>query len=225
MIRIPSDNTYGASRGHLYPIRVGAVARTGSVQPVTPVPSVEAAGRETSTPVIRPRLTNGTELPPIRLGADPVEMAVRSRIKYMDDSAENAVDPAVKNAVDGEKRSPYETMQETECQTCENRKYQDGSDDPSVSFKTATRLTPEQAATAVRGHEMEHVSHEQARAEREGRKVIQQSVTIHTGICPECGDVYVSGGTTRTTTAQDNSGELAQEAKQKLMGSTLDLLA
>ena len=36
----------------------------------------------------------------------------------------------------------------------------------------------------------------------EGRAVISQTVTIHTGICPECGSVYVSGGTTRTTTAK-----------------------
>lgn len=223
MIRIPSNISYGASRGYLYPIRVGAVARTGSVPPVTPVPSVEPVGRETGTPVIRPRITTGMELPPIREGADPVEMAVRSRIKYLDDLAES--DAAPTNAVDDEKDSPYETMQEAECQTCKNRKYQDGSNDPGVSFKTATRLTPEQAATAVRGHEMEHVSHEQARAEREGRKVVRQSVTIHTGICPECGDVYVSGGTTRTTTAKDNSAELEQEAKQKLMGSTLELFA
>ena len=83
----------------------------------------------------------------------------------------------------------------------------------------------EQAATAVRGHEMEHVSHERARAEREDRKIVQQSVTIHTGICPECGDVYISGGTTRTTTAKDNSQELAQQARQDMLGRTLDTFA
>ena len=49
---------------------------------------------------------------------------------------------------------------------------------------------------------MEHVVREQAKAQREGRAVISQTVTIHTGICPECGSVYVSGGTTRTTTAK-----------------------
>ena len=31
---------------------------------------------------------------------------------------------------------------------------------------------------------------------------MSQNVQIHTSICPECGDVYVSGGTTRTTTAE-----------------------
>ena len=63
-------------------------------------------------------------------------------------------------------------------------------------------ISPERAASAVRGHEMEHVVREQAKARREGREVISQTVTIHTGICPECGSVYVSGGTTRTTTAK-----------------------
>ena len=99
-----------------------------------------------------------------------------------------------------------------ECQTCKNRKYQDGSDDPGVSFKTATNIAPEQAASAVRGHEQEHVVREQAKAQREDRKVVSQSVTIHTAICPECGDVYVSGGTTRTTT-KANPVEAPQPAE------------
>ena len=92
-----------------------------------------------------------------------------------------------------------------ECQTCKQRKYQDGSDDPGVSFKSPTRMDPDTAATAVRGHEQEHVVRERAVAQREGRKVISQSVSIHMDICPECGRVYVSGGLTRTVTASDDS--------------------
>lgn len=87
-----------------------------------------------------------------------------------------------------------------ECNTCDNRKYKDGSDDPGVSYKTPTRLDPSQAASAVRGHEMEHVVHNQAKAQREDRKVVSQSVTYHNAICPECGSVYISGGTTKTVT-------------------------
>lgn len=87
-----------------------------------------------------------------------------------------------------------------ECQTCKNRKYQDGSDDSGVSFQTPTRVDPRAAASKVRSHEQEHVSRNQAKAEREGNEIVAQSVTIHTGICPECGKVYVSGGTTRTIT-------------------------
>ena len=87
-----------------------------------------------------------------------------------------------------------------ECQTCKNRRYQDGSDDAGVSFKTPTKVDPKAAASAVRSHEQEHVSRNRSKAEREGKEIVSQTVTIHTGICPECGKVYVSGGTTRTTT-------------------------
>ena len=62
------------------------------------------------------------------------------------------------------------------CKTCEERKY----------------------------HEMEHVYREQAKAQREGRKVVSQTVTLHNAICPECGKVYISGGTTRTSTMANN---------------------
>ena len=91
---------------------------------------------------------------------------------------------------------------EKECQTCKNRKYQDGSDDSGVSYQTPTHISKGAAASAVRGHENEHVVREQAKAKREGKEVVSQSVQIHTSICPECGDVYVSGGTTRTTTSE-----------------------
>lgn len=103
-----------------------------------------------------------------------------------------------------ESKSAAQIMNETKCQACARRKYQDGSDDPGVSFKSPTQLSPEEAPAAVRGHEQEHVVRERAEAEREGRKVVNQSVTIHTDICPECGRVYVSGGVTRTVTAEDN---------------------
>ena len=48
---------------------------------------------------------------------------------------------------------------------------------------------------------------EQAKAQREDRHVVSQSVSIQTAICPECGDVYVSGGTTRTTTKANPAQE------------------
>ena len=94
-----------------------------------------------------------------------------------------------------------------ECETCKNRKYKDSSDDPSVSFQTPTHISPEQSASMVMTHEGEHVSHEQAKAEQEGRRVISQTVTLQTSICPECGRIYVSGGTTRTVTAKNSSNE------------------
>ena len=121
-------------------------------------------------------------------------------------------DPNVKNAqnlpnsklsAEADRKRRFDSF---ECQTCKNRRYQDGSDDFGVSFQTPTRVDPKAAGAAVRGHEQEHVSRNKSKAEREGKEIVSQSVTIHTGICPECGKVYISGGTTRTTTknASDN---------------------
>lgn len=122
---------------------------------------------------------------------------------------------------DSGKKGDFDTY---ECQTCANRKYQDGSDDPGVSFKTPTTLSPEKAASAVRSHEYEHVNREQAKAERENRNVVSQSVTYHSAICPECGKVYIAGGTTRTVTKADleNTYNLKD---QKQEGGLMDLTA
>jgi hypothetical protein len=87
-----------------------------------------------------------------------------------------------------------------ECQTCKNRRYEDDSNDPSVSFQTATRIAPGAEESQVRAHEQEHVSHEQIKAKEGGGKVVSQNVSIHYQICPECGRMYVSGGTTTTVT-------------------------
>ena len=112
--------------------------------------------------------------------------------------------------------SAQEALKEGECETCEKRKYQDGSDDMGVSFQTPTNVKPEQAASAVRGHEMEHVYREQAKADREGREVVRQNVTMHTEICPECGKAFVSGGTTETVTRAktDNEQEAVRQAEE-----------
>ena len=104
-----------------------------------------------------------------------------------------------------------QTAEEGECQTCKERKYQDGSDDSSVSYQSPTHIDADYAPAAVRGHELEHVAHEQAKAQKEDRKVVSQTVTLHTDICPECGRVYVSGGTTRTVTKANNTEAPAQE--------------
>lgn len=109
-----------------------------------------------------------------------------------------------------------------ECQTCKNRKYQDGSNDPSVSFKTPTKLSPERAAYAVRAHEAEHVAHAWAQAQREDKEVVSQSVTYHTAICPECGRTYIAGGNTRTTF---RSAPETYEAEPPKKGANIDIFA
>lgn len=85
-----------------------------------------------------------------------------------------------------------------ECETCKNRKYQDGSDEANVSFKNATHISPQAAGSMVRAHEQEHVSNAYKKAATDNGKVVNASVSIHTSVCPECGRSYVSGGTTST---------------------------
>lgn len=97
----------------------------------------------------------------------------------------------------------------TECQTCKERTYVDGSDDPGVSFKSPQHVAPAASAAAVASHEREHVNREQAKAEDEGRRVISQTVQIKTAVCPECGRTYVAGGTTTTVTASQASAPAA----------------
>lgn len=92
----------------------------------------------------------------------------------------------------GRKSSP------AECETCKNRKYQDGSDEGDVSFKAAAHIDPKSAAARVRSHEQEHVSNAYQKAAKNNGKVVSCNVSIHTAICPECGRTYVSGGTTAT---------------------------
>ncbi|MFA5072890.1 MAG: hypothetical protein WC539_03200 [Nitrospirota bacterium] len=84
-----------------------------------------------------------------------------------------------------------------ECKICQERKYHDVSSDASVSFQTPTSVPPELAASAVRFHEQEHVMHNAVTAEQNGLKAAS-TVQIHTAVCPECGKLYVSGGTTIT---------------------------
>lgn len=84
-----------------------------------------------------------------------------------------------------------------ECETCKNRKYQDGSDE-MVSFKAPGHISPQASASAVMSHEQEHVSNAYDEANRKNGEVVQASVSIQTATCPECGRTYVSGGETTT---------------------------
>ncbi|NLV36496.1 MAG: hypothetical protein GXY17_07470 [Clostridiaceae bacterium] len=102
-----------------------------------------------------------------------------------------------------------------ECETCKNRTYQDGSDDPGVSFKAPGHVDPASSWAVIRSHEQEHVMREQGKAKVEGRRVISQSVSLSTATCPECGRVYVAGGVTRTTTAAQRSNPAIESAEKK----------
>ena len=102
----------------------------------------------------------------------------------------------------------------TECKTCESRRYQDVSDDSSVSFQSPTHISPGQSAAMVAAHENEHVTNEQAKATEEGREIVSQTVMLKTSVCPECKRVYVSGGETRTVSRQKEQPEKADAPQQ-----------
>lgn len=112
-----------------------------------------------------------------------------------------------------------------QCQTCKNRKYQDGSDE-MVSFKSASHISPQAAPAMVRAHEGEHVGNAYKDATMNNGKVVNVSVAIHTAQCPECGRTYVAGGTT-TTMIKYNKDPYAQNAKNldkpKVIGQNIDI--
>ena len=107
-----------------------------------------------------------------------------------------------------------------QCKTCESRRYVDQSDDPSVSFQTPTKVNPNMAMGAVTAHENEHVRNEQGKAQREGREIVNQTVTLSYDTCPECGRHYVSGGTTRTTSISRSEDGNRPEAGKAPEGSS-----
>lgn len=100
-----------------------------------------------------------------------------------------------------------------ECQTCKNRKYQDGSDE-MVSFKSAAHISPQAAAGRVRAHEGEHVSNAYDKVAQKNGTVVYASVSIHTSVCPECGKTYVSGGTTNTAIRYPNEDNPYQKNRK-----------
>lgn len=123
----------------------------------------------------------------------------------------------------GKKSSP------AECETCSNRKYQDGSNE-MVSFKSAAHISPEAAASRVRSHEQEHVSNAYKKAAQDNGKVVNASVSIKTAICPECGRTYVAGGETRTQIKyynEDNPYQQDKKAQDKMnyLGMNINLSA
>lgn len=117
-----------------------------------------------------------------------------------------------------------------ECETCKNRKYQDGSDEENVSFKTAAHISPESAGAAVRSHESEHVKNAYNKASNNNGQVVSTSVSIHTAVCPECGRTYVSGGTTNTQIKYFNESNPYQKSMKsadsiKYRGANVDYVA
>ncbi len=87
----------------------------------------------------------------------------------------------------------------TECTTCENRMYVDGSNESDVSFKTPGHISPEQSYGKVLSHEQEHVSNAIAEGNKPDKQLLSATVSLKMATCPECGRRYVAGGVTKTT--------------------------
>jgi len=138
------------------------------------------------------------------------------------DAAGDAEDDEEK--VSGRKSSPGE------CETCKNRKYQDGSDE-MVSFKAAGHIAPGNAASVVLGHEHEHVSNAYRKAELNNGEVQRCSVRLKMDVCPECGRSYVSGGVTSTQIKYYHESNPYQkelkssDAVNKYQGANVDIAA
>lgn len=129
-------------------------------------------------------------------------------------------DGVTKNPGASDVKNAGRTSSPADCQTCQERKYQDGSDE-MVSFKAAAHISPNAAATAVRGHEQEHVANAYKKAAQGDGKVLQASVRLKTAVCPECGRSYVAGGETTTKIKYSNEENPYQKALKKAQESIL----
>lgn len=120
---------------------------------------------------------------------------------------------AIKNPGESTVRQAGRKSSPAECETCQNRKYQDGSDE-MVSFKSAAHISPQASGSRVRAHEQEHVANAYKKAAQHNGKVIQASVSLKTAVCPECGRTYVAGGETSTQIKYYNEENPYQKDKK-----------
>jgi len=212
-------------------VNVGSVGNFGYMAYVNPVgttgpvgqsglPGVQNNPRSTA-PITEPNTP--TSFPSITPYSQSPNTPAMTIFNFDGDSAEFTL-PALNKSLNTERIAPLDPN--TECETCANRKYVDGSDDSSVSFQTPTNISPNMAAAAVASHENEHVRNEQAKAARDGREIVQQSVTLHYDVCEECGRHYVSGGTTRTTSVSKSDSpspaEFTTDNEQSKQGGQED---
>ncbi len=129
-----------------------------------------------------------------------------------------STDKVTKNPGASDVKNAGRASSPADCQTCQERKYQDGSDE-MVSFKSAAHISPNAAATTVRGHEQEHVANAYKKAAQGDGKVLQASVRLKTAVCPECGRSYVAGGETTTKIMYSNEENPYQKALKKAQES------
>ncbi len=102
----------------------------------------------------------------------------------------------------------------SECMTCKNRKYVDGSDEGNVSFKAPGHISPKSSAAMVSAHEQQHVANARREGSKDNAKLMSASVTLKLAVCPECGTSYVAGGVTSTTIKYSEENPYERNRKQ-----------
>ena len=104
-------------------------------------------------------------------------------------------------------------VKSSECMTCKNRKYVDGSDEGNVSFKTPGHISPGSSAAMVSAHEQQHVANARREGSKENAKLVSANVRLKLAVCPECGTSYVEGGVTSTTIQYSEENPYEQNRK------------
>jgi len=112
------------------------------------------------------------------------------------------------NGLNGSKK-----VKPSECMTCKNRKYVDGSDEGNVSFKAPGHISPGNSAAMVSAHEQQHVANARREGNKENAQLISATVHLKLAVCPECGTSYVEGGVTQTSIKYSESNPYEQRRK------------
>ena len=109
--------------------------------------------------------------------------------------------------------------QKAECQTCKERKYMDQSNEGDVSFPAHTLTARGQAPALVMDHAGFLGLNGVAEAQKQNKRLVSVSVSLKTGVCPECGKTYIAGGTTRTKmlTYRENPYDQGRKAVEGTM--------
>ena len=131
-----------------------------------------------------------------------------------------ATESKAKNPGESDVQKVGRSSSPADCQTCKERKYQDGSDE-MVSFKAAAHISPSASASRVLAHEQEHVSNAFKKAAQGNGKVLQASVRLKSAVCPECGRSYIAGGETATKIQYSNEENPYQKALKRQNATAL----
>lgn len=203
--------------------KTAQVAANQNQTAITPAKRTASVEKERLNPI-------DYQVPKGKEGVDPQEAAVRGRIteqaQLQSQLAEAKTDLANVDLEELQQAKEEQVNNETpgQCECCRNRRYQDGSNDGSVSYQTPTHISASSSGSKVMAHEQEHVTNEQNYAERAGREVVSQNVRLDSSVCPECGCSYTSGGMTTTVTAEatppkpvENKISLSSQSVDRLM--------